>query len=242
MAIIAALNNPLHADWKITTAVTSHSGRYVSTEYVKDGLRRCDGTPRSVIVADLNGRRQTIWSLDSQQYVVVRLHGGEKQAPASGPAYIIDRTTTDTGERRTMFGRTARHLITDERRYLEGGVHQQSRTDGWYIDADTLPRDKRGEGAAIFVLAAAARSAIKLNQHGPAPAGMAVLQRTTSANGNEMALEVTELAEGPMPRELFEPPPGFQRAISLPGDYPMPWFNRVRLQWEWFEDWISGIA
>jgi hypothetical protein len=40
---------------------------------------------------------------------------------------------------------------------------------------------------------------------------------------------------------LFEPPPGFKRTVSFPGDYAPPWEQRMRLRREWIEDWFSGL-
>lgn len=51
-----------------------------------------------------------------------------------GPLSFIEIETKDTGERQTMFGRTARHVIIEER--WDGN---ESRSDGWYIDAESLP-------------------------------------------------------------------------------------------------------
>ncbi|HXI38522.1 MAG TPA: hypothetical protein VNH83_01020 [Bryobacteraceae bacterium] len=58
---------------------------------------------------------------------------------------------------------------------------------------------------------------------------------------SDLTVEVTELFEGQLDRALFEPPPGFQRVISLPGNFPLPWGQQMRLRWEWIEDWFSGL-
>jgi hypothetical protein len=80
--------------------------------------------------------------LDSRQYSV---HPFNLLLPAvrsvpAGPVITIDRATTDTGERRTFFGRTARHLITRERSSQSDG---ETLIDGWYIDLDGLPSTRR---------------------------------------------------------------------------------------------------
>jgi hypothetical protein len=47
-------------------------------------------------------------------------------------------TTNDTGERKQVFGHTARHVITTRTvTRLEGGYAQETVTDGWYVDLDT---------------------------------------------------------------------------------------------------------
>ncbi|HSZ61891.1 MAG TPA: hypothetical protein VK828_08835 [Terriglobales bacterium] len=60
------------------------------------------------------------------------------------PTLRIETTTTDTGERKEIFGQTARHVITTRKQTpLEGSVSQgqESVTDGWYIDSKTVDSD-----------------------------------------------------------------------------------------------------
>jgi hypothetical protein len=54
------------------------------------------------------------------------------------PTLLIEITTTDTGERKDVFGFNARHVITRRKQTpLEGSssTPQESVTDGWYIDS-----------------------------------------------------------------------------------------------------------
>ena len=65
--------------------------------------------------------------------------GPRLQRPAR-PNLLVEITTSDTGERKQMFGYTARHVVTTEKRTpLEGAVSlpQEQITDGWYVDLDT---------------------------------------------------------------------------------------------------------
>jgi hypothetical protein len=68
-----------------------------------------------------------------------------RRGMASPIAYVSDKptlrievTTTDTGERKVMFGHTARRVLTTRKEIpLEGSKArpQESETDGWYIDS-----------------------------------------------------------------------------------------------------------
>ncbi len=54
------------------------------------------------------------------------------------PTLRIEVTTTDTGERKEMFGHIARHVLTTRKQIPLEGSHsepQESLTDAWYIDA-----------------------------------------------------------------------------------------------------------
>src|ERR1700730_11878208 len=58
---------------------------------------------------------------------------------SGNPTIRVETKTTDTGERKEMFGHVARHIITTTTRTPLAGSHaeaQESETDGWYIDFD----------------------------------------------------------------------------------------------------------
>ena len=60
------------------------------------------------------------------------------------PTLRIETTTTDTGERKEIFGQTGRHVITTRKQTpLEGSVSQaqESVTDAWYIDSTAADSD-----------------------------------------------------------------------------------------------------
>ncbi len=256
LGVMAAFGATLQADWKITTVVRSAHGQSVETEYFKGGLRRIDQLNdiqgrhgESIVVLDFDRLRQTVWNANLQQFIVIRMGRGTRLQPV-GPELIIERVTVDTGERRDVFGRIARHLITQETRTSSSNGFTDSKTniDGWYVDSELLPREKRG--TVVHVLSSGdSRPRLRVHQTGPAPSGIAVLERQvseyTQPNGarevNERTIEVTELREGPLPNDLFSPPPGFKRVTTFPGEVAPTWAARLRLEWERLQDWISDI-
>jgi hypothetical protein len=145
---MATLGAPLHADWKITTVVRFKNGQSVQTEYFKGGLKRVDevndiygGHQESITVLDMNRLRQTLWNPHLQEYMVVRMRRGIP-LPPTGPEIVIERATVDTGERKNLFGRVARHLILHERHKDAGAIglpDTETEIDGWYVDSDLLP-------------------------------------------------------------------------------------------------------
>jgi hypothetical protein len=167
----------------------------------------------------------------------------------------IERRTTDTGERKPFFGRTARHLVS--RVVRSDGP--ETVIDGWYVEAPELPKWKSGSGGALAVLTLTVAGQnpgpprIELKQVGPAPEGLAVWQKTTSTvalPGNshrdfESVSEVTELFEGPLPDTLFQTPGGYQRVTNLPyaASRPVPrtWAEVIRMRWQHFTDWFSAL-
>jgi hypothetical protein len=249
LGLTAALAGPVRAGWKITTQTDSESGHSILTEYFDGGLRRTDQIgPKGlhyVTVVDFNDPRQIIWNMDLQQYLVVRLTRRYEGFTLSPQIIVIDQVTTDTGESRTFFGRTARHLLTRETSHAEGGAASQSerKIDGWYVDSETLPREKRG-GGVYFLTVGKTRPSIKVNHSGPATTGLAVWQKITSISPDETrewTIEVTELVEGPLSKDLFEPPPDFRRVISFP-DHPLSWTQQIQRGWEWLEDLFTDLG
>lgn len=254
---MATLGVPVHADWKITTVMRFQDGQSVQTEYFKGGLKRVDevndvngGHHEAITVLDMNRLRQTVWNTNLQEYMVARMRRGIP-LPPTGPEIVIERATVDTGERKNLFGRVARHLVTHERRRNAGAIglaDSETEIDGWYVDSDLLPREKRGTAFHVLV-AGNARPSFKVNQTGPAPSGLAVwkseISRSVLPNGsravNERTIEVTELIEALLPDEIFNPPAGFKRVLSFSGDRQPDWTDGFRLEWERFEDWISSI-
>jgi len=235
IGLMATLGSTLTADWKITTVSKSPNWQSVQTEYYKGKLHRTDwsdqsGKHKHVQVLDRGAGRLMDWDFDSRQYSVHPFHSSPpwaKPLPA-GPVITIDRAVTETGEHRTFFGRTARHLITHERGSQSDG---ETVIDGWYIDVDGLPSTRR---EAVLMLGNQAQGppVFKVNQTGPKPTGLAVLLRTNSTH-LETTSEVTELQEGRLPDDLFNPPTDFGRAFSSPG--------RFRWSWDWFQDWWTSL-
>lgn len=248
-ALTPLLVTPLLADWKIVTINDGHT----TTEYYKGVSLRTDASPVYTTVADFDHRKQTTWRTDLRQYTVLDWPPLPPPAdPSSRPVIKIESTTTDTGERKKFFGRTARHLIT---RTLRDGLETQ--TDGWYIDASGLPKWKRG-GPAIMVLTSLLGNQkpvtprIDFKQTGPAPEGLPVLLKTSSqiampgapAHTFENSSQVIELDEAPLPDRLFQPPDGYQRVDQLStAAIPTPrnWADYAQYEWRRMQAWINSL-
>jgi hypothetical protein len=236
LGLMTAIGGPLCAGWKITTLTTTATGRRTTvTEYFQGDLRRTESQPGTPVgVIDFKNRRQIIWDVSARQYMVRRLRAGPSLAAQSSATLVVNVETIDTGERRSMFGRTARHVITKRR---DGDGASALRIDGWYVDADSLPRYKRSGGISFLHVGGASVPAVKVNRQGPAETGLAIWEKTA-----ENTIEVTELFEGELEKSVFDPPPGFQRVLQLPNAYSPSWDEQFRLRWEWFQDWLRNLA
>jgi hypothetical protein len=241
----------LWADWKIVT----RTGDSALTEYFKGPLMRTDSSLAYTTVIDFEHRRQVNWRNDLRQYELVEWPPAVQPNSLPGTVINIERHTTDTGERKPFFGRTARHLVSRVTR-SDG---PETVIDGWYIDAQGLPKWKSGSGGsiAVFTLAVAgqrpAPPRIELKQVGPVPEGLPVWQKTTTivvlpgslGHSYESLSDVTELFEGALSDTLFHPPNGYQRVANLPHTvfHPAPrtWAELIRARWQELTDWLSAL-
>jgi hypothetical protein len=140
----------------------------------------------------------------------------------------IVNTLTDTGERKQMFGYTARRLKgvmeyeTSPDACQKGG--QRTESDGWYIDlkygVDCASASAAGANAVYG--RGGCRDEIRMKSVGTAKAGYPVLLTTKSFNEDgsftTMTREVVELSRSPLDPALFEVPMGYTEAK----DYARP--------------------
>jgi hypothetical protein len=152
--------------------------------------------------------------------------GGKPQA--GNPTHLIELETRDTGERKMVFGREARHVITTRRQkpIAQGAVGSSEFTiDGWYIDLDTGISCEPQSTSAAFLSAQVGHgpAIFSFKTIGKPEGGFMVEGETTSRqisggpNGPfteipfTVRTQLTLLNERPLAASLFEIPPGFQR-------------------------------
>jgi hypothetical protein len=176
----------------------------------------------------------------------------------SEPTLLIETTTVDTGERREMFGHTARHVVTTRKETpLEGSQTQpqETVTDGWYIDLDNrISCDRKWrEGAHAYVYARSsaddrAPDRPKFVDVGKPEAGFVVELKTTTRGTYAMPdgtrkestsnseTTVTQLEEGPLNAAVFEVPAGFRQVAHIETNPPADW------QTAWVNAWVRFKA
>ena len=158
------------------------------------------------------------------------------KATPSGKTFVIESETVDTGERKEIFGQTARHLITREKRTggpenCYGG-NSEYEMDGWYIDYDALPSWRRLRDAGVVTTylplphGDGCYDKVEAHRTGPAT-GFALLLKTTSkaeflqpdktwrtyTGGSEV--KVVEFTRAPLDPALFQVPAGFHKVDRI---------------------------
>ncbi len=170
----------------------------------------------------------------------------------SGRTVHVHTHTIDTGERREMYGYTARHVIARTTHKYDSSPAEME-VDGWYIDSPaawlTLHPPQRGH----VILASNGQFDTPIfTEDGPRETGFPVLltrthrSRSTDAEGKVRdhnlvgREEITEFSEEDLQYDLFVPPRDFRRVLQLPGYSPLPFGLRMRLGWERFKDAVAA--
>jgi hypothetical protein len=161
------------------------------------------------------------------------------QIEKAKPTVLVEITTKDTGERKQMFGYTARHVITTrtdtplEDTTASKGFTARNEyvTDGWYIDLDPtiscMPKPAAGTFAYGFLTSGQAPDTPTLKLIGKPETGFAQQTKMTSrstitsADGSKREFvniseaEVTELSSDSLDAGLFEVPAKFERVSQM---------------------------
>jgi len=210
-------------------------------------IQQCDAH-RSIML-DLDAHEYTSTELDDSG-VPTTLVPRKVTPPDSSdrPTEQIFTDSVDTGERKEMFGYTARHIVTKEQRVSsEGNDHSgSSETDGWYIDLD-IPTDscstlahrahESGRGGTAFAVLSGGSSAVvggtipKLEVHHTGvrdlgfPVKLTHVSHFALGSNNSSpkeftnTLEVTEISDSPLDPALFEVPEGYTLVERLSSQF-----------------------
>ena len=154
-----------------------------------------------------------------------------QQAPQRGGVVNITNTITDTGERKEMFGFTARHIKTSMVKKASPEACDKDmkvETDGWYIDfqyAFECPGQKRDYQAPPVQSRPDCKDEIRTRTIGSAKLGFPLLVTTTihqpDGRTNTMTQEVLELSRESLSASLFDVPEGYALAKDMQQLYGM---------------------
>ena len=257
------------ADLKITTETTWHGHTSSTTRYVKgqrsriESRPRPEGPPRATIY-QCDARRIFHLDPENREYTTYRMIGQgivdvtgppPVQSKRSGGKLTITIETIDTGERREMFGHTARHILIKDTRVAGSGACSQSsesEQDGWFIDPDTtggcFRPVKRHPGVVVESSSNRADEieikSVGRNETGD-PLELTTRDLATSHDGKPVTwtytCKVTKFDESPLDPALFEVPSGFKRVLQLRGEAPSPLGTRLYLAGLWLRDDLTDL-
>jgi len=238
------------ADIKMKTKNTSPGNTGEGTIYIKGARQRSDqsyGSFEMVTLTQCDLKRTVQINDKARTYMVTPMAAasptttGEKQPEApSQPAttrrggvvtYIS--AINDTGERKKMFGFTARHIKTSMTVESSPDACNPSRfrmeTDGWYIDLDfsfNCDLDGSPPASASQGPRPDCKDEVRFKRTGTGKMGYPVYVTTTiyldGGQTSTSTTEVVELTTTPLEASLFEVPAGYTEAKDYQALMGMP--------------------
>ena len=233
---VAAFAAEVRADVKIKSRQTMQGQTYDNATYIKGKRQRTESMGgQSVTIQQCDLRRDIQIMPQMRAYTVNPYDTGAAaaaNAPAASTTKKVERTqgglvtstitSKDTGERKQMFGYTARHLIfTIETKSSPDAcnpVDSKMETDGWYIDA-AFQLECDAERASRYYnpqQTGGCRDRYETKQVGTAKRGFPLWEKMTmfDKDGREsfsMVNEVVELSQATLDPSLFEAPADYRQ-------------------------------
>jgi hypothetical protein len=237
----AAATAEARADVKIKSRQTMQGQTYENATYIKGKRQRTEAMGgQSVTIRQCDLRRDLQLMPQMRVYTVnpydaptqpttVTTNGAHPTTERTQGGLVTSTVTTrDTGERKQMFGYTARHLIiTSEMKSSPDSCNpgdMKTETDGWYIDA-AFQLDCDLERATRYynpqpTTGGGCRDRYETKQVGTARRGFPLLEKVTifDKDGRESfstVNEVVELSQATLDASLFEPPADYREVKDL---------------------------
>ncbi len=260
---------------QITAGFTDTRTEYLAPDRLRNEwqsqMRDGSGPPMATIIQ--RGERDRVFMLDlaAHEYITYETDprgstvAMKRPMVESGGTLKIWIESTDTGERKELFGHTARHIITREKRVAGPRACSKpslSETDGWYIEGSVMPewhQQKKNNFGVVLAAEVSAGSSdkcfnkmdkIEVHRSGvetgfPVKVTTTLTSEVTQPDGSPRTLsstwgsEVVELKEGPLELTLFDVPKDFTRVESLRSWTAKP--PRQLTGWEWFKEKVQEM-
>jgi hypothetical protein len=232
------------ADVKIKTRQTSNGQASEGATYIKGKRQRTESPGGQMIVIQECDLRRDIQIMPQAKAYVVRSYEDASAATATpaSSARVTNTTTTkgglvtstvtmkDTGERKQMFGYTARHIITTIVTVSSpdscSPMDSKMEMDGWYIDAAFALDCDAARGSSYYrpQTAGGCQDKYQTKQIGTAKKGFAVWEKMTmfGTDGSvsfSTVNEVVELSQATLDASLFEVPAGYREVKDFSEAY-----------------------
>lgn len=246
-------DKPISGDFKITFKQSMGQGQEMTSTTMIKGLRErsemsMPGMPAGMLMTTITecDLKRTIQINDrARKYLITPLDSGDSEPPAtpSGPrpgaepsrrGGVVTGTinTVDTGERKEMFGFTARHL--KQTMTIESSAdacaqkNMKMERDGWYINLEYgLNCGSEKPPQAPNAMPGGCRDTYRFKHTGVTNLGYPLIETTKmyGADGQSvtftMTKEVIELSRQPLDAALFDIPAGYSQASSMQDMYSM---------------------
>lgn len=228
-------NGIVNADTKVKTRQTSGGQTYENATYIKGKRQRTESNNGQMITLQQCDLRRNIQIMPQAQVYIVHSYdqpatsNSADNAPSTPQPNAVKKggvitstvTTKDTGERKQMFGYTARHIITtmlmDSSPDACSPVKNKMQIDGWYIDAAfALECDSSSAYTNYRPQASGGcQDRYETKQIGAAKKGFPVWEKMTmfgpdGAESFSTINEVVEFSQATLDPSLFDVPAGYR--------------------------------
>jgi hypothetical protein len=225
------------ANITVKSKQTMSGQSYENTTYIKGKRQRAETMSGAMVnITQCDLRRAIQLNPATKTFIVNEFGEIESSADTAvkttsqpvvkGGKVISTITIKDTGERKQMFGYTARHLIitmdTDSTPEACSKTKSKMQTDGWYIDFDfAFDCDQQYTyQARPSAKSGGCRDKFEMKTIGTAKRGFAVYEKMTffDESGREtmsMVNEVTELSKTPLDAGLFDVPADYRQVEDM---------------------------
>jgi hypothetical protein len=242
MLLCAAMTAAVtRADVKIKTRQTSQGQTTENATYIKGKRSRTEMSGGQMITIQQCDLRRDLQLMPQAKVYTIRPYDTAGATPTTaqaagtrpgtvtkGGVVTSTVTTRDTGERRQMFGYTARHVITtiETKSSPDACTPMDSKmeTDGWYIDATfVLDCDMERAGAyRVPQQRSGCQDRYETKTVGTAKRGYAVWEKMTGfdKDGKEsfsIVNEVVELSQTTLDASLFDVPADYREVKDFSG-------------------------
>ena len=224
-----------NADTKVKTRQTSGGQTYENATYIKGKRQRTETNNGQMIMLQQCDLRRNIQIMPQAQAYIVQPYDQPATSNAANNAATTSQpnavkkggvvtsivTTKDTGERKQMFGYTARHIITtmvmDSSPDACSPVKNKMQIDGWYIDAAFALECDSSQAYTNYRPQASGgcQDRYETKQVGMAKKGFPVWEKMTmfgpdGAESFATINEVIEFSQATLDASLFDVPAGYR--------------------------------
>jgi hypothetical protein len=241
---------PPPANLKITYKTMAAGQSSESTTMIRGARQRSEmhmGYIDLVTLTQCDLKRTVQISDKARKYVITPMETADSSTPGASAAEtsnvagpttrggVITYVTTanDTGERKEMFGFTARHVKTSTSIQSSPDAcmqaNQRTETDGWYIDLSVSFNCELGGSPMMGARPApgGCRDRVSQKHIGTGRTGFPLIETTTMYGPDGRAMytstkEVAELSREPLDAALFEIPAGYVETQNTQDLYVMP--------------------
>lgn len=223
------------ADTKVKSRQTSGGQTYENTSYIKGKRQRSETNNGQMIVLQQCDLRRNVTIMPQAQAYIIQPYDAANTTSTSpstansqpsstpkGGVVTSTVTTKDTGERKQMFGYTARHIITTMVMESSPEACSQTKTkmqiDGWYIDAEFALDCDSGVAYRPYTppQSGGCQDRYVTKQVGVAKKGYPVWEKMTmfdpsGAESFSTINEVVEFSNATLDASLFDVPAGYRQ-------------------------------